>query len=267
MSVDSLAPTRSRSSDAARPDNSAAVAAAFVVLYLLLDWVSFVHPMRGTSITPWNPQAALAVALLAWQPRRWWLVAAVLVLAALARGWPAPSVAELAAACTLSAGYLLLALAVRRWLGAVASITTRRDFIVLMLLIATGCALASVLFVGPLIALGAAPVDRWGAALVRGWIGDSVSLIVMLPVVVALCDATRRSETRAMFATLEWWLATALALVAGWIVFDRVQADQFKFFYLLFLPVAAKLKSVIHCSTNEREMAIEGLVMVDHDQC
>jgi hypothetical protein len=69
MSVDSLAPTRSRSSDAAPPDNSAAVAAGFVVLYLLLDWVSFVHPMRGTSITPWNPQAALAVALLAWQPR------------------------------------------------------------------------------------------------------------------------------------------------------------------------------------------------------
>ena len=238
MSVDSLAPARSRSSDGVRPENSAAVAAGFVVLYLLLDWVSFVHPMRGTSITPWNPQAALAVALLAWQPRRWWLVAAVLVLAALARGWPAPSVAELAAAFTLSAGYLLLALAVRRWLGAVPSITTRRDFIVFMLLIATGCALASVLFVGPLIALGAAPVDRWGAALVRGWIGDSVSLIVMLPVVVALCDATRRSESRAMFATLEWWLATALALVAGWIVFDRVQEDQFKFFYLLFLPAA-----------------------------
>lgn len=238
MSVDSLAPTRSRSSDRARPDNSAAVAVAFVVLYLLLDWVSFVHPMRGTSITPWNPQAALAVALLAWQPRRWWLVAAVLVLAALARGWPAPPVAELAAACTLSAGYLLLALALRRWLGAVPSITTRRDFIVFMLLIAMGCALASVLFVGPLIALGAAPVDRWGAALVRGWIGDSVSLIVMLPVVVALCDATRRSETRAMFATLEWWLATALALLAGWVVFDRVQEEQFKFFYLLFFPVA-----------------------------
>lgn len=31
---------------------------------------------------------------------------------------------------------------------------------------------------------------------------------------------------------------------------------------LLFLPVAAKLKSVIHCSTNEREMAIEGLIAI-----
>ena len=63
-------------------------------------------------------------------------------------------------------------------------------------------------------------------------------MIVMLPVVVALCDATRRSKTRAMCATLEWWLATAFALLAGWVVFDHAQEDQFKLFYLLFLPVA-----------------------------
>ena len=31
-------------------------------------------------------------------------------------------------------------------------------------------------------------------------------------------------------------MRTALALLAGWVVFDRVQEDQFKFFYLLFLP-------------------------------
>ena len=36
----------------------------YVLVFLLLDWVSYVHPMRGTNITPWNPQAALAVALL-----------------------------------------------------------------------------------------------------------------------------------------------------------------------------------------------------------
>jgi len=40
MFVDSLASARSRSSNAVRPDSGAAVAAGFVVLYLLLDWVS-----------------------------------------------------------------------------------------------------------------------------------------------------------------------------------------------------------------------------------
>ncbi|MBL8349075.1 MAG: MASE1 domain-containing protein [Burkholderiaceae bacterium] len=233
-----LAPAPSRPADSGLGDASAAVAAGFVVLYLLLDWASFVQPMRGTSITPWNPQAALAVALLARQPRRWWLVAATLVLAAAMRGWPSPPLAELLAAAALSAAYGALALAVRHWLGALPVITTRRDFIVFLLLVAAGCALAALMFVGPLIALGGAPADRWATALLRSWVGDAVGLIVMLPVLIALCSAARRFETRAMLATLEWWLIAALALLAAWSVFGRAPQDQFKFFYLLFLPVA-----------------------------
>jgi len=38
--------------------------AGFFGAYLLLDWVSFIHPMQEYSITPWNPQPALAIALL-----------------------------------------------------------------------------------------------------------------------------------------------------------------------------------------------------------
>jgi hypothetical protein len=53
---------------------SAAVIAAYIALYLALYWVSYIHPMRGLNITPWNPQSALAVALLVWKPRAWWLV-------------------------------------------------------------------------------------------------------------------------------------------------------------------------------------------------
>ena len=238
MPVDGLAPERSHPTDRVRPDGSAALGAGFVVLFLLMDWVSFVHPMRDTSITPWNPQAALAVALLAWQPRRWWLVAATLVLAALLRGWPAPMAAELSAAAGLSVAYLALALALRRWRGPLPTITTRRDFIVFLLLVSAGSALSALLFVGPVIALGALPADRWATAIVRGWTGDAVGLIITLPVVVALCDRSRRAETRAMLATLEWWLVCALALLAAWAVFGRALEDQFKFFYLLLLPVA-----------------------------
>ncbi len=238
MPMPSIAPAPPRAPLRGAATGQAAVATGFVVLFLLLDWLSFLHPMRGTSITPWNPQAALAVALLAWQPRQCWLVAGTLVLAAAARGWPAAPLPELVAACTLSAGHLMLALAVRRWLGAVPSITNRRDYIVFMLLVTLGSALTALLFVGPLIALGGAPPDRWAAALVRGWVGDVAGLVIMLPAVMALCDAGRRAETRAMLATLEWWLTAALAMVVAWAVFGRALEDQFKSFYLLFLPVA-----------------------------
>ena len=37
-------------------------AAVFAPCYLLLDWVSYIHPLGPFNITPWNPQPALAIA-------------------------------------------------------------------------------------------------------------------------------------------------------------------------------------------------------------
>ena len=42
----------------------AAFGFAFVAVYAMLDWLSFIHPLEGFNITPWNPQPALAIALL-----------------------------------------------------------------------------------------------------------------------------------------------------------------------------------------------------------
>ena len=38
--------------------------AAFVVLYVGLDWVSYVYPIAGFAITPWSPPAGLSLAVL-----------------------------------------------------------------------------------------------------------------------------------------------------------------------------------------------------------
>ena len=37
-------------------------AAVFAPCYVLLDWVSYIHPLGPFNITPWNPQPALAIA-------------------------------------------------------------------------------------------------------------------------------------------------------------------------------------------------------------
>jgi len=37
-------------------------AAVFAPCYLMLDWVSYIHPLGPFNITPWNPQPALAIA-------------------------------------------------------------------------------------------------------------------------------------------------------------------------------------------------------------
>ena len=32
--------------------------------YVLLDWASYIHPLYGLNITPWNPGPALAIVML-----------------------------------------------------------------------------------------------------------------------------------------------------------------------------------------------------------
>lgn len=215
-----------------------AVALGYVVLYLLLDWVSYIHPMRGTNITAWNPQAALAVALVAWNPRCWWLVAGSLSAGALARSLPALNSADLVASLTQTVGYVSIGAAFRRWLNPVPSLATRKEYLVFLLIIGTGAALNATLYAGTLTLFNQASPQYLLQAISRGLIGEIVSQVVTLPVLFALVDRVRRAETFAMVATVEWWVVAAAAMIGAYVVFGRATEDQFKFFYLLLLPVA-----------------------------
>lgn len=212
-------------------------AAAYVALYVALAWVSFVHPMRGLSITPWNPQAALAVGLLLWRPRSWWLVCfAVVSGEALVRAEGMPWSPLLVSSLMLTGGYAATAAALARW-ARVKSIITRREVVLFILIMGAGMLLVAVLRVAGLAAFGEVPPDRLLAAIHRGAIGDGVGLLVTLPLLVLLGNRERRAATRAMFATVAWWLIVAGIVLATAGVFARSAQEPFKFFYLLFLPV------------------------------
>jgi signal transduction histidine kinase len=216
-----------------------ATAAGFVLLYALLDWISYVHPMRGLNITPWNPQAALAVALLMWNRGSWWLVGATIAgTEMLVRGMPASWAAYLVPASALTFGYVVCAVALRRWLGPVPHLATRKAFLQFLLISAGASALTAALHVGALAALDASRVaDRLLSGSLRAWIGDAVSLIVVLPVLFIMRSPERRAETAAMLRTVECWLVISAAAVAAYAVFGQATEDQFKFFYLLFVPI------------------------------
>jgi hypothetical protein len=40
------------------------ILAGYVVAYVALDWVSYIHPLGPFAITPWNPPPGLSLALL-----------------------------------------------------------------------------------------------------------------------------------------------------------------------------------------------------------
>lgn len=209
----------------------------FLPLYLAVAWISFVYPMRGLNITPWNPQAALAVGLLAVQPGAWpavWLAAACAeILVGVERMSPAAVVASSAA---LTLGYAAIAAGLRRWLGPELAIG-RRTAIIFLLVVAAGALMASLLRAGALWAVGAVPFSRLPAVVHRASIGDGVGLIVTLPLLLVFASSRHRALTRAMLRSIEWWVIVLVTLFAIVGVFEQDPAQQFKWFYALFLPV------------------------------
>lgn len=214
------------------------VAAAYVVVFLTLDWVSFIRPYQGLNITPWNPHPALAIALLLWHPR-WLALAWFSLLAAevVVRGWPASPFVTMAASATLTLSYGAIAWVLRQRLDPALALATRRDLTWLTVTVIGGSLLSATLYVVTMAAGGLGPEGGLSQAIARYWIGDAVGLVVMLPMLLASMDPARRAELVAVLRSPTGWLIGALVGVLLVIVFAGSNHEPFKFFYMLFLPV------------------------------
>ncbi|MBC5784632.1 MASE1 domain-containing protein [Ramlibacter sp. USB13] len=212
--------------------------AAYLALSLALAWVSFIHPARGLNITPWNPQTALAVGMLLWHPRSWWLVwLATLSGEALVPERPLGGAALFGSTALLVAGYVATAAALRRWARPGSEPVTRRLLLRFFVIAGGGALLASTLQVAGLYWTGEVAADRVLTAIHRSAIGDGAALVVTLPLLLLLGSRERRAATRAMFRNPEWWAAVLVTAVAVIAVFSRPAEEQFRYFYVLFLPV------------------------------
>jgi two-component system, LuxR family, sensor kinase FixL len=240
------------------------VAPAFVAGYLLLDWMSYIHPMQQYSITPWNPQPALAIALLMLGGQRWLplVFAAVVAAEALVRGMPAPWPATLLVGAVLSLGYAAVARTLAGPFSIDPALDSLRDALRLATVVAVGALGTGILYVAALLATGQGPLDDPFVALVRFWIGDTVGILVTLPVVLMLCVATRRAELAAMLRQPEILLHVAAIGAALAFVFMGPGSEPGRFFYVLFLPLilAATRYGMAGCALAA--LAIQGAVIV-----
>lgn len=230
-----------------RADTPALVAAlgpvkgivAFIAVYLLLDWLSYVHADNAFGVTPWNPQPALAIALLLFAGQRMLpaVFAAVVVSEVLVRGAPAPMPVTLFAAAALTLGYAATA----QWLagrgGPNLPLATRGDLVRLLAGVAAGTLLTGSFFIGTLIAAGYAPPGPAPQALLQFWIGDCVGIVVTLPLILILVDAERRARLIRALPQRETLAQFAVTLAVLWLVLRGSPGAPFKYFYLLFLPM------------------------------
>lgn len=229
------------SSSVANPARRAAYFDHLLLLvgYVLLDWASYIHPLYGLNITPWSPAPALGVFFLARHGGRaaptLWL--AILAADVWVRQLPASLPATAVLAAVLMLGYWGIAELLLRRVGGVV-FADRRGMLAWGAIIALGTLLNSALFVSLLALVGLIPEGGWPAAALRYWVGDAVGLLVAMPALWMLLDAGGRAQLAAAIRS-----RTAIGYLAAippclWVAFGLGAEAEFKYFYVLFLPLA-----------------------------
>ena len=214
-------------------------ALVFGPCYLVLDWTSHVYPLGPFNITPWNPQAALAIVWLLlgglWNLPA--VVVTIFVADVVVRGAPGGYAVNAMTAVTLSVGYAGIAQLLRILLVSPAVIRSTRQLTLFSAVTIIGTAIVGAAFIAVLRAahfLQDIPlVDAW----LRFWVGDSVGVLVTAPLLLAAAHAESRREFGRIVRRPETIAQVVLLAVVAWIVFSGLDRDPAKLFYLYFLPV------------------------------
>jgi two-component system sensor kinase FixL len=212
-------------------------AALFLIVYVTLDRISFIHQFSSLSITPWNPPAGLVLALLLIRGPR---LAPLVFLAALLadmviRNPTSTLVPTLASSSVIALVYGGQSLILRRHVGRNFHLIRLRDVVWLAVSTALAALLVATLYVAAFTWAGLLPADRFVPATARYWIGDMIGIAVVTPLILVLRH--RRDfhlPPRIAVEAAAQALTIALAL---WLVFGFRAADEFRLFYLLFLPL------------------------------
>ena len=215
------------------------LAIVFVGLYLVLERASFIHPWTDTSITPWNPQVALALGLVLIRGLRAVpaLLLAMLLSEALVRQTPAPAAAILVGTVIMTSGYAAAGMAMSRRLSVRGKIRSLRDFGWMLAILAVAPFLIGGAYVASNALFGLLPWSDFPEAMLRYWIGDVVGVLALMPFFLVLADSNGRRKLAAMLPRWETvvQLVSTVAILGA--VFAFLPGGHVKYFFVLFLPL------------------------------
>ncbi|HMM53749.1 MAG TPA: ATP-binding protein [Candidatus Desulfobacillus sp.] len=207
--------------------------------YVALDWASFFHPLYGLNITPWNPAPALGLIFLL---RYGWKAAlplgfAVLLAEAWVRNLPIAVPVLVLIAAMLAVGYGAIGEILRRRLGGLGIFFDRAGMLQWMGIVIVGILVTSLVFVLALVTLGLIPSADWVQAVGRYWIGEGVGILVSMPLLWMLLDEHGRAMLAATLRRRGTFWDVFVAGAALWVAFGLGAESDFKYFYVLFLPI------------------------------
>jgi len=202
---------------------------AYLVIFMLLDWSSYVEPYAPFAGTPWNPQTGVSVALiLMFGPRMIPFLFIAPVLTDLAvRQLPVPLTIELWRAFLIGGVYAAAGLfLLHPKLRFDRALRSLRDLLLLMIVTALSAAAVAAGYVGSIVAVGLMPAADVVSAVLRYWVGDMIGIMVVTP--FALTFWKRRSV---LLISAESLLQVAAILAALTLVVGYGR------FYVVFLPI------------------------------
>jgi two-component system sensor kinase FixL len=218
----------------------AATAAVFIAMYLCLDWFSYIDPLFGLNITPWNPDPALGLVYWLGVRRRaalpWFT--ALLLGEWLVRGVPAGWPATIALSAWLVCSYGLIGEALRRMFANTLPVRKRRHLLRWLLVVVGSLIVNGCIYIGMLATLRMVAWQDVGTAMLRFAIGDIVGVVVTMPLLWMMATSDGRAALRR--AVFSWDAAGYICLVSFliWgVFFHVVGTSQFKHLYFLFLPI------------------------------
>ncbi len=212
--------------------------AVFAPCYVVLDWASYIDPVGPFNITPWNPQAALALVWLLLGGMRYApaVLATVVLAEVVVRGAPGGPAITLAIGVVLTLAYAGIAYALTRSLPDMA-LRSAKQLSVFCGIVLLGTALLAAAFISLLRAtdlLASVPlVEAW----LRFWVGDAVGVLVTAPLLLAAADTTRRRELVAMAGNVEVLIQALVMAATLWLIFRGLSGDPARHIYQLFLPL------------------------------
>ena len=216
---------------------------AFGIASLLLDALSNPQTVLPLALAPWTPPPGLTLAFLLLYGLHYApLLFCVTFLAGLPiYGLPQDWLPALWAAGLLMLGlWGLAALLLKAWridphLG------SQRDLTLLMLIAVAAAWLDASVHVFSRSPEAAPDAWAWMADLVNFWVGALIRILIITPLVLVHAGANWRGwrgwhiwDGPMLRETLVQAVAIAITL---WIIFGFRYTDEFKFFYLLFLPM------------------------------
>jgi two-component system sensor kinase FixL len=220
--------------------SQALLAAAFLVAYVALEWISFIHEYKGVPVTPWNPGLGVVFALMLYGGARYGavlfagvLLAEIVVLRS-SLSWPI----IIGIAAIIALGYAAIAAVLRHTLRLDVFLNRLRD--VFLLLAAGTLGAASVALLLSLLLIADAQLDLADVLVAAGplLVGDVIGIAVTTPLMLRLILRTPRLSLRTLRALApEIALYVAAVTLSLWLILGTESAGGFKFFYLFFLPV------------------------------